>query len=282
MKNLIATTGIFLLLTIFCSVAQPQESNDKKLLEIASYNLEISSTKTSNIIFPYAIVSVDRGSKDILAQKAAGVENILQVKAAKDSFVQSNLSVVTADGKLTTFMVSYSVNPSSINLSLDPNAKARENNIFLPKESVNEAEVRKYIEVVLRNNDYSPKNGKENNGIVLNLKGLFIKDGVLYFQFKITNWTNIGYNIDQFRFYIRDQKRATRTASQEIEVIPFQVNEDPELVLGKSVDMYVFALPKFTIPDQKYLAIQLMEKDGGRHVDLKVSNRQILKARPLR
>lgn len=282
MKKLIATTGVFLILATFCSVAQPQENNDKKLLEIASYNLEISSTKTSNIIFPYAIVSVDRGSKDILAQKAAGVENILQVKAAKDSFVQSNLSVVTADGKLTTFMVSYSVNPSSINLSLDPNAKARENNIFLPKESVNEAEVRKYVEVVLRNNDYSPKNGKENNGIVLNLKGLFIKDGVLYFQFKITNWSNIGYNIDQFRFYIRDQKRATRTASQEIEVIPLQVNKEPELVLGKSVDMYVFALPKFTIPDQKFLAIQLMEKDGGRNVDLKVSNRQILKARPLR
>ncbi len=282
MKKSMLTTGVFLLLVTFCSVAQQQESSDKKLLEIASYNLEISSTKTSNIIFPYAIVSVDRGSKDILAQKAAGVENILQVKAAKDSFVQSNLSVVTADGKLTTFMVSYSVNPSSINLSLDPNAKARENNIFLPKESVNEAEVRKYADFVLQNKEYSPSNGKENSGIVLNLRGLFIKDGVLYFQFKITNWSNIGYNIDQFRFYIRDQKRATRTASQEVEVIPFYVNKEPEQVLGKSVDMYVFALPKFTIPDQKYLAIQLMEKDGGRHVDLKVSNRQILKARPLR
>lgn len=278
-KLIVAKMFAFIALGSFCSNAQETE---KKLLEAPSYKLEISDSKTSNVIFPYAIVSVDRGSKDILAQKAAGVENILQVKAARENFEQSNLSVVTADGKLTTFVVSYSENPNSINLSIDRNSEARENNIFLPKGNVNEAEVRKYAEIVFQNRDYTPHGGKENNGIVLTLKGLFIKGGVLYFQFKVTNWTNVGYDIDQFRFFIRDQRRVNRTASQEIEVVPIYVNKEPEQLLGKSVDMYVFALPKFTIPDQKYLAVQLMERDGGRHIDLKVSNRQILKAKPLR
>ncbi len=272
--------GAFLFLAAFSSGAQ--EYSEKKLMEMSSYKLEISNTKTSNIIFPYAIVSVDRGSAEILAQKATGVENILQVKAAKAGITPSNLSVVTADGKLTTFAVTFSENPSSINLSLDPNAKARESNIFLPKENVDEAEVRKYTEFVLQNKEYTSSYGKGNSGIVLNLRGLFIKGGILYFQFKVSNWTNIGYDIDQFRFFIRDQRQTNRTASQEIEILPIYVNKVLEHVQGKSYDIIVFALPKFTIPDQKYLAVQMMEKDGGRHVAMKVSSRQILRARPLR
>jgi len=37
--------------------------------------------------------------------------------------------------------------------------------------------------------------------------------------------------------------------------------------------------PKFTIPDKKYLFIQIMEKNGGRHLQLRVHNRTIVKAR---
>jgi len=276
------TTAVIALFAFTAQIAQSQESSDKKLLEMSSYNLQISNTKTSNVVFPFAIVSVDRGSKDILAQKAAGVENILQVKAAKQGFDTSNLSVVTADGKLTTFVVSFAQNPSSINLSLDPNNRPRETSIFLPKENTNEEELRKYTDFVLQNNAYTPGSGRENSGIVFHLKGLFIKDGVLYFQFKITNWSNVRYDIEQFRFFIRDLKRAKRTASQEIEVLPIYVNKQLAQIPGKSVDMYVFSLPKFTIPDQKFLAVQLMEKDGGRHIELKISNRQLLNARQLR
>jgi hypothetical protein len=43
----------------------------------------------------------------------------------------------------------------------------------------------------------------------------------------------------------------------------------------------VFALNKFTIPDAKYLAIEMGEKNGGRNLLLKVNNRKILKATSL-
>lgn len=281
MKKLNAlAAGFFMFLVSLQSEAQ--ENIPKKLLEKSSYDLEISNTKTSNIIFPYAIVSVDRGSAEILAQKATGVENILQVKAAREGFTPSNLSVVTADGKLTTFVVSYVENPTSINLSIDGNSTARESNIFLPKENINEAEVRKYAEYVFQNKEYTGSYGKSDNGIGLNLKGLFIKDGILYFQFKVSNWSNISYDIDQFRFFIRDQRRTNRTTSQEIEVLPIYVNKEPNRIIGKAYDILVFALPKFTIPDQKYFAVQMMEKDGGRHISLKVSNSRILRAKVLR
>ncbi len=39
---------------------------------VESYCLEVTDNKTTNLIFPSAIKSVDRGSKDILVQKASG------------------------------------------------------------------------------------------------------------------------------------------------------------------------------------------------------------------
>src|SRR5437016_5893729 len=76
--------------------------------------LDITSNKTSNIIFPYAIQHVDKGSTDILAQKVNGAVNVLEVKAAKDSFAETNLSVITVDGKLYSFIVHYALQPSEL------------------------------------------------------------------------------------------------------------------------------------------------------------------------
>ncbi|SOD17663.1 conjugative transposon protein TraN [Pedobacter xixiisoli] len=272
--------GIVLSINGICLYAQ--DNGEKKLYELSSYELEICNTKTSNIIFPYAIVSVDRGSQEILAQKASGVENILQLKAAKANFTTSNVSVVTADGKLNTFVVKFAANPTSINLSLQGTGSVSSSSVFIPKEEFNESEVRECSNKLLANRNYVRGRQKEAFGIAFNLRELFIRNNVIYFQFKITNYTNVGYDIDQLRFYIRDQKRAVRTATQELEVLPIFVSKSPEGIPGKTRDMFVFALPKFTIPDQKDLVIQLMEKNGGRHLQMKVSNRELLKAKPFK
>ena len=50
------------------------------------------------------------------------------------------------------------------------------------------------------------------------------------------------------------------------------------MVKGYNFSVIVVALNKFTIPDAKFLGIQMMEKNGGRHFNLKVWNNQILKA----
>lgn len=251
-----------------------QQETGKELKTVESYRLEISDTKTTNLIFKYAIVSVDRGNKDVLVQKAKGVENILQVKAASDSMVETNLSVVTADGKLTTFIVRYTQSPESLNISVG--ATTTINRPGASMENISEAELRANAEHALNAKSYRPGLKAQRNNIGLYLKGIFVHEGVLYFRMRIANWSNIRYDIEQLRFFIRDEKIVKRTASQEQEIVPLYVNRSLEQIAGKSVVTVVFALPKFTIPDQKFMAVQVMEKNGGRHVALKVSNRHIL------
>lgn len=282
MKKKIKTAVLVGILSLV-SLALIAQDEPKQLSSNASYQLEISDSKTSNVIFPYAIISVDRGSKDVLVQKAKGVEHILQVKAATDSMAQSNLSVVTSDGKLTTFIVNYVQDPQSLNVSLIEDANRRgENTLFSPKENVNEAQLEQDAKAVLASKTYHPGIKRTSDDISMYLKGIFIKDDVLYYRFALANWSNVGYDIEQLRFFIRDQKRAKRTASQEIEIVPLYVQRVPERIAGKSVSTYVFALPKFTIPDQKYLTVQMMERNGGRHVMMKLKNRHILGAKVIK
>jgi hypothetical protein len=49
-------------------------------------------------------------------------------------------------------------------------------------------------------------------------------------------------------------------------------------VKARQKNILVFVLEKFTIPDAKFLAIQIMEKNGGRHLLMKVNNRKIMQA----
>jgi conjugative transposon TraN protein len=111
--------------------------------------------------------------------------------------------------------------------------------------------------------------------------GIYIKQNMIYYQLRLDNSTSIDYDIDLLRFFIRDKKSGKRTATQENELLPLYVAGNTSQVKASSQNTIVLALEKFTIPDAKYLAIQLMEKNGGRHLFLKVSNKKIIKAIPL-
>ena len=104
---------------------------------------------------------------------------------------------------------------------------------------------------------------------------------MLFCQLEIKNRTNINYDVELLRFFVRDEERTKRTASQELEMQPFYIYGDTAVIKGQSKNTVVIALPKFTISDKKYLAIQLMEKNGGRHLQLKVHNRTLVKATAL-
>lgn len=269
--------GIFLLITIFKAQAQTNAAWQTKAIE--SYHVTVAFSKTTNIIFPYSIVSVDIGSRNVLAQKAKGVENILQIKAAKDSFPQTNISIITADGKLTSFLVDYAKQPSVLNLSLT--GTGGQNTISIPSESINQEQL-EHLATMAAESKTKIRGIKDKAfGACLKLNGLFIHEDIMLLRFNIANKTNINYDIDQLRLYIRDQKKSKRTATQEIEILPVLVQNNIGKVAGQSDNTLVFVVPKFTIPDKKYLAVQLMEKNGGRHLELHVKNKKIIKAVPI-
>lgn len=256
------------------SVFGQQQAGKNDFYKIKLDSLAIAYSKTTNIVFPYSILSVDRGSSDILVQKAKGVENILQIKAAENDFTETNLTVVTSDGQLYCFVLNYNEQKPLLNLVVGKKDSMLEH--LGSTEIENEAELKSYAELAFYENK-KLRHVKDNKyDMKLQLNGLFIHEKVMYYRIKVANNSNVSYDIGQLRFFIRDQKKAKRTASQEIEINPLYIYNNTELVEGKSEVCFVFALSKFTIPDKKYLAIQLMEDQGGRHLELQVKNKKLM------
>lgn len=266
-------TGIFLILITIKAFSQ--DSAQGKVSIIDPYHLAIAFSKTTNLVFPNAIKSVERGSKDVLAQKAKGVENILQLKAGKVNFEETNLTVITADGKLYSYLVNYDNDPPLLNIEF-PATDNINANAFFSQASVNEPFVMSTAKKVAGKNRTVYGIASKKYQMKLSLEGLYIRDDVMYYQLKVQNNSNINYDIDQFRFFIRDQKKSKRTATQELEIKPLYVFDNTTKIFDQSSNTVVFALPKLTIPDNKYLAVQLMEKDGGRHLSLSLNNNHLI------
>lgn len=274
MKNLKKVVIVYAVLFTIGVFAQQTDKN--RITTIESDSVAIGYSKTTNIVFPYAIKSVDRGSQDILVQKAKGLENILQIKAAQRGFIQTNLTVVTADGKLYSFVLNYNERSPQLNLSVNKIELERQE-IYFSEESGNKKEIQEYSKLAFYEKN-KIRGGKENrHEIKFQLNGIFIQNDIMYFRLIVENSSKIKYDIDQLRFFIRDSKRVKRTATQEIEITPTYILNDVAAIDGEAENTFVFALSKFTIPEDKYLAIQLMEKNGGRHMELDVKNKKIEK-----
>jgi conjugative transposon TraN protein len=267
-KTISVYTGIIL---ISFSVSFGQDVENKKI--------SICYSKTTSLIFPFSITSVDRGSQDILAQKARGVENVLQIKAGRKQFPETNLTVITADGVLHQFTVTYSDAPSSQAVNIAKNSGNQ--SLILVKDIVNERDIQVYSQQVLRQKVTGRIDQQNKYQMTLSLQDIFIHDNTLYYRIQVTNKSSISYDIKSLKFLIRDRKKVKRTSSQEIVIIPLYIGNDSERIQAYASTTLIYAVKKFTIPDGKTVFINLFEENGGRHLSLKVGNKDILKAQML-
>lgn len=238
-------------------------------------NLQLSYTKTTSIVFPYAVKSVDRGSQDILVQKAKGVENILLLKAARQNFVQTNLTVITADGKLYGFVLNFDETCPTLNL-LAQNFTNYDKDVQFSLENKNQKEIEQYALLSLSKKKKAIGLKTSRFCIRLQVTGIFIHQDVMYFRVLLGNNSRINYDIDQLRFFICDQKKSRRTASQEIEILPLFATSNNSKISDQSEMSLVFAITKFTIPQKKLLKLQLIEENGGRHLELNIKNSDLI------
>ena len=256
---------------------------------IPPYALEVTFSKTVHIIFPAAVRYVDLGSADLLAAKADGTENVLRVKAATKGFNrETNMSVITDDGSYYTFNVKYVDEPVKLSVEMSDflysrDIKSRSGN-FSPvyfSDLGNESPylVKLIMETVYKNNRTKLKHiGSRNFGVEYLLKGIYSHNELLFFHLRLKNKSSVSFNMDNVTFKIVDKKVAKRTAIQEQVIRPLRSFNQVTAVAGRHEERTVFVLPKFTIPNDKQLIIELMEKDGGRNQRLTVENADLVRA----
>ena len=256
---------------------------------IPPHALEVAFNKTTHVIFPSEIVYVDLGDENLVAGLADGAKNVLRVKSAVKSFkTETNLTVITDDGCFFTFNVKFAKEPLLLNIEMtdfihDGEAVNRPNNaqeIFLERLGQESPMLVKLImKSIYKQNKREIKHiGSKRFGVQFILKSIYTNNGLLYFHTELKNTSNIAFDIDYISFKIVDKKVVKRTAMQEQVLEPLRAQNYVTVVSGKKSERTVFALEKFTIPDDKQLVIEVAEKEGGRNQSFVVENGDIVRA----
>ena len=206
---------------------------------IPPYALEVTFYKTVHIIFPATIKYVDLGSADIIAGKADGSENVLRVKAALRDF--------SRETNLAVITEDGSYYTFNVKYADEPTKLNIEMKDFLHDgEAVNR-----------------PNNSQE----------VYLK------ELGSENSSNVPFTVDFVSFKVVDRKVAKRTAIQEQVIVPLRAYNYVTEIGGKSRERTVFTLPKFTLPDDKQLVVEINEQNGGRHQQFTVTNAELVRAR---
>jgi len=267
-------TTIIALLCILLSrfIVQAQDLQQQHAIELAFH-------KTTSLIFPYAIKSVDRGSGDILAQVPPQVGNVLQVKAARPGFQETNLTVITANGGLYSFPVFYTEYPTTT--LVRPEA-AQATTVLFTGAALNQRQLEIIASQLAEDERFHYGVKDKAGGAKATLEGIYIRGSTLFYRVVLLNASPVPYEIDFTRFTVRDRKQAKRTATQQEELLPlYTYGQDDRTVEAGHSMVLVFALEKHNLNHGKELVLDLLEKSGGRHLRLRLRDRDILQACPL-
>lgn len=278
MKTFRTSTILFgtILFVVFSTSGQTSFVNATEELQ----PIATTFNKTTSIIFPASITSVDRGSPEVLIQKAKGVLNVLQIKAAHRSMKETNLTVITADGTLHHFFIRYEDNPACLTWKVTDFLYGNNFSVMLQQPN-HDHEINSQTQAIQKSKNPRFMKSTGNHKMKLQLNDIFIKDEVLFLKLTIANKSNINYTTDFIRFYTEDKRQVKRTASQQLDRKPIFTQGDATQIIGRTKKTIVYAFEKFTIPDAKQGVIELFEQKGGRHLKLTFKNRRLVKAKPV-
>lgn len=253
-----------------------------------SYAIQVSMGKTTHIIFPYDIRYADLGSKEIAGEAVEKAGNVFRLKATtQNPFMETNLTVVTADGRLFSFLVSYKEHPDAVTYDLtkmlldgdvSKSAKVSSGSQARLADNLN-----KQGELAMRSRRKIRHIGYQTQGMNLFLKNILYKDDVMYLVLGLDNSSKLDYQIDYLRTYVMQLKKAGESsATQDVPVDQIKVFDASEGVIPRRDELVkVIAIERLTLEKDRRLIVQIGEAAGGRQLSITIGPEELATARPL-
>jgi len=245
---------------------------------VSSFPLEICFNKTTNLIFPYPMRSIDRGSQDIIVQKAKGVDNVLQVKANREGFTETNISVITSDGRFYSFLVNYESSPRKLNWSFAPDS-GQQLRCKLADGEPNDEEVMQFSQKAANSPKFMHVR-RTVERLQATVTSIYLKAPMMLLVLELKNRSLVDWTGGSCRLFVCNRHVPKRSALQEREVAI--VGQQPDLsVVGNGTNRVVIPFSGLTIGPSEMLVLRINERQGGRTVELRIRARQLLRARVL-
>ena len=245
---------------------------------MGSATLPVTVDKMTNIIFPGPIQSAVKVTRDVLAQKVKGVENVIELKAIRRGFPPTNLSVYGRDGRLYSFVLKYVADTAVLNYRVvlpDVDAGAGIRVAGLP---VDGTKLQADAEQLASQHGFLHEVCRSGR-LRFRMEGIWLRDSLQWFVFSVSNESVVAYRPVRLRFYLVDAERISRRAEQEVEVNPVYTGPAGYLP-GYQSEHFAIGFEPFTVPKGKRLVVALQGQDG-RMLVLRVKGGVVLHERAM-
>jgi hypothetical protein len=111
-----------------------------------------------------------------------------------------------------------------------------------------------------------------NGKVRLVVRGIYTRGKSLFFSLKLINRSALDYDVDSIRFFVAEKQKGVHPLQRLNELAPVYVYDSAVLVKGFSRATSVFVLPRLTLARHRRLQIEVLEKNGGRHLLVQASN----------
>jgi hypothetical protein len=242
----------------------------------------VSGMKMTNLVFPVAVASAVKVSRDVMMQRPKGVRNVIELKAARRNFPATNITVYGTDGVEYSFALHFVDDTSVLDFRVVGDAPLRrgrdqDHPILLSGIPVDWTRLDSDAVQLARRRPFL-KGSVSAGGVSLRLKGIYLRDSLLWLVLTLRNRVGIGFTPSFMRIYLEDRKEIKRTASQQVLIKPV-FPAQPATLPGRGVEGFAAGLTPFVPGKGKRLVVELSDADGGRVLELKVKARTILKAK---
>jgi conjugative transposon TraN protein len=287
MKKFLIVVSLILTAMVKSEIIRAQTGPSFTLMGLTAQKVPLTDRKMTNLVFPVAIRTGIKVSRDVLVQKVKGVENVIELKAARAHFSPTNLSVFGLDGRLYSFDLEYADSPSVLNFAVVP-APSGKGSVLYPERPSLRLTGLPVAQVTLAEDARTLTKEKgflhssiRNEKMRLQVEGIYLKDSLLWFTLRVKNGSQVPYYPEYVRLFVQNRTKAKRTAIQQAAMEPVY-EWLPDRVAGKSAERFALGFRVFTVPRDQQLWLEVAEPSGGRLLKLRIGYKTVLKARQVR
>ena len=234
------------------------------------------------LFFPTNIRQGIVGSENfVFSYNRERAQPLALLKATKGK--QSNLLVITTDGKVYSYIIAYAASITEMNrfISLSESIGHEhqreslvirdtiksDSNLVIKKE-YQEAFFEKSCAAILKQPER--KNVfRRKKGMLLAIKNMVYYEDLVFVQFEIKNESGIDFDIDYLKLALVMGNAKRRSSHQSVPLIPRYVHQMRKKIRHGETSRFVYVIPKFTLGDNEKLQLNLKEIKGNRELVLR-------------
>lgn len=230
----------------------------------APEQVECSTSSDVHIVAPDKVAYIDFGNETITATLAEGTQNIVRIKAETAFDTPTNVSFALANGSFYSYDVVYTDALSTAVYTLDNGSDSEA--VILDEPMLGGTEQEHILAKVKDRGRSFYSLGIKKYNLQMSIRNIFTFKEQTILDIELKNDSQVPYDVDYFKFSIKDKKTKKRTASQDVDLTGTIISPFSGRIASKSKERLIVVFPKFTLGEDKILELNLVEQGGGRSI----------------